>query len=65
LENKEGKIMVAKVNIEECICCGICADDCSTNATTLSGEKAKVDEDKCADCGMCESSCPSEVIIVG
>jgi ferredoxin len=57
--------MVAKVNTEECVGCGICVDECPAKAIALDGEKAKVDEDKCTDCSSCADSCPNDAITVG
>ena len=57
--------MVAKVNTEECVGCGICTDECPAGAIVLEKEKAKVDEDKCTDCATCADSCPNEAITIG
>ena len=57
--------MVAKVNTDECIGCGICVEECPASAIVLENEKAKVAEDKCTDCGTCADSCPNEIITVG
>jgi len=56
--------MVAKVKTEECIGCGICADECPASAIVLENEKARVEEDKCTECGTCEDSCPNELITI-
>jgi len=57
--------MVAKVNTDECIGCGICVEECPASAIVLENENAKVTEDKCTDCGTCADSCPNEIITVG
>ncbi|WP_135612859.1 4Fe-4S binding protein [Methanococcoides sp. AM1] len=55
--------MVAIVNRDECVGCGVCVDDCPAEAITMDEENiAVVDAGKCTECGICVDSCPSEAI---
>jgi electron transport complex protein RnfB len=50
----------AIVKSNECIACGLCADErCPMQAIEIQEEAAFVDEEKCIGCGLCVSTCPS------
>ncbi|NLW69599.1 MAG: 4Fe-4S binding protein [Eubacteriaceae bacterium] len=46
---------------DECIDCGICADECPVEAITEGDGKFEIDPDICVDCGTCSSVCPNNV----
>ncbi len=43
-----------------CSACGLCVDNCITNAilTDANGENIRIEEEKCIGCGICEYLCP-------
>jgi len=43
---------------DECIACGVCAEDCPVSAIAEGDGKYVIDADACIDCGACEGSCP-------
>ncbi|MGI6031877.1 MAG: indolepyruvate ferredoxin oxidoreductase subunit alpha [Coriobacteriales bacterium] len=49
--------MAVKINTDECIACGACADACPVSALTVN-EHAEVNEDECIECGACVDTCP-------
>lgn len=49
--------MAVIINVDECIACGACADECPNNALTVD-DVCKVDESACIDCGTCIEACP-------
>jgi ferredoxin len=53
--------MVATVNREECLCCGLCVGLCQEQAITMN-DIATVDPDKCSGCGSCIDECPNQAI---
>ncbi len=55
--NEEEYIMAYKINAEECIACGACADGCPVEAISA-GDAYSIDPDKCIDCGACADTCP-------
>jgi formate hydrogenlyase subunit 6/NADH:ubiquinone oxidoreductase subunit I len=55
----------ATMNIEVCVACGVCANQCPREAISIyRGCYAEVDTDKCVGCGICEKACPANVIEV-
>jgi len=48
---------------DECIKCGICADECPVEAISEGDETYIIDKDKCTDCGACANVCPNGAII--
>jgi NAD-dependent dihydropyrimidine dehydrogenase PreA subunit len=50
----------ALVNSNDCIACGLCADErCPMQAIEIGEDAAFVHEEKCIGCGLCISTCPS------
>jgi NAD-dependent dihydropyrimidine dehydrogenase PreA subunit len=50
----------ALVNRDDCLTCGLCADDrCPMQAIEVGDDTAFVHEEKCIGCGLCVSTCPS------
>jgi ferredoxin len=59
----ERKIMVAVINVNECVGCGTCVDECPSEAISLNGDNiAVVDANECLDCGACVDVCPTSAI---
>ncbi len=53
----------AEVNINICVACGVCANQCPRGAITIyKGCYAVVDPDTCVGCGLCGKSCPANAI---
>ena len=52
------------VDIEKCVGCGTCVQDCPLGAIRLKKKKAAID-DRCSQCGACMRVCPEEAISVG
>lgn len=50
------------VNPEECIGCGICVQQCPTDAIELVDLKAVIDPEACISCGICAQGCPTDAI---
>lgn len=58
--------MVFKINADECVGCGICADNCP-NSCIAEGEDGKyvINADDCVECGVCADNCPNNAIAEG
>ncbi|ATZ61121.2 MAG: 4Fe-4S binding protein [Methanosarcinales archaeon Met12] len=54
--------MVIKIDLDACIGCGACVDECPVDAISLNDDVASVDEGLCTDCGMCIDVCPINAI---
>ena len=52
------------VDLEKCVGCGTCVQDCPLGAIRLKKKKAAID-DRCSQCGACMRVCPEEAISVG
>ena len=54
----------AKVDMEMCTSCGICAEKCQVNAATIDEQNgcAMINLDRCIGCGNCVANCPSDAV---
>ena len=52
----------ARVDTEECIACGACADRCHMDAITVD-QAASVNPDRCIGCGVCVTDCPTGAML--
>ena len=53
--------MVAIVNADDCVACGVCVDACPQEAIKVD-DVAVIDEELCIDCGTCVDECPNSAI---
>ncbi|HWP96918.1 MAG TPA: 4Fe-4S binding protein [Syntrophomonadaceae bacterium] len=53
---------MAHVITELCLGCGVCVDECPTEAIKEDHEKYSIDPELCTDCGTCAESCPADAI---
>lgn len=45
---------------DECISCGLCAENCPVSAISEGDGKYVINPDLCVDCGACAENCPVE-----
>jgi heterodisulfide reductase subunit A len=54
--------MIAHVNQDLCIGCGLCQEICPYQAMTIQNKKSKTIPALCGGCGTCASTCPEHAI---
>lgn len=54
--------MPRRIDPDECISCGSCAEVCPEDAISEGEESYVIDPEKCIDCGLCEDECPVDAI---
>lgn len=45
---------------DACISCGVCKDECPTDAISEGDGIYVIDADACIDCGACAGVCPTD-----
>ncbi|NLC76651.1 MAG: 4Fe-4S binding protein [Clostridia bacterium] len=48
---------------DECIACGICADECPSGSISEGDDIFVIDQDTCTECGSCQDACPNDAIV--
>jgi heterodisulfide reductase subunit A len=56
--------IIASVNEDLCVGCGLCEEVCPFGATKVEHKKSSVIEALCKGCGLCASTCPEQAITV-
>ncbi len=54
--------MPVKVDVDECVGCGTCVDECPQEAISMNDGDIAVIGDECTDCGLCVEACPTAAI---
>ncbi len=50
------------IDADLCTACGICSEECPTNALEVDDISVLVRPEDCDGCGICAEVCPSEAI---
>jgi ferredoxin len=50
------------VDEDKCVGCGVCVQQCPTDAISLKDGKAEIDMEKCIRCGRCHEACPQNAV---
>jgi flavodoxin/ferredoxin len=53
-----------KINVEKCITCGLCVENCPTNCIDFSVSPPVFNNKKCVGCFFCEQICPTGALEV-
>ena len=48
---------------EACIACGMCADECPSDAIKQDDILYYIDQELCTECGTCVEVCPRKTIV--
>ena len=48
------------IDLDKCIGCGACADNCPVSCISEKDAKYVINADECIDCGTCAGVCPVE-----
>ena len=62
LNHSNGELMAYEIT-EDCISCGMCADECPSDAIKQDGILYRIDQELCTECGTCEETCPRKTVI--
>jgi dihydroorotate dehydrogenase subfamily 1 len=54
--------LFAKVMVEKCNGCTLCATLCLYDAIKMMDQQAQINQNNCSGCGLCESICPVQAI---
>ena len=54
--------MAYTIDIESCIACGDCQNNCPVDGAIIPGDTYRVDASLCIDCDLCSESCPTASI---
>ncbi len=54
--------MAYKINPDECVSCGACAEECPNECITEGDDSYVINADECLDCGACADACPCGAI---
>lgn len=58
-------VVTLKLDIEECVGCGLCVTVCPHNVFAIENKKAIiVNKDNCIECGGCMNNCEPKAITV-
>ena len=47
------------IDIDSCIACGDCQNNCPIDGAIIAGDTYSVEASRCDDCGLCADSCPT------
>lgn len=49
---------------DDCMMCGLCAENCPNKAISEGDTKYVIDPERCTECARCEINCPQKACII-